>query len=129
MTTTFALGRALRQAGPGGMTGERVAALAESAEGTGRGAACGAGVARRLPGRGSCSRCRRDRFQRAHARPGAVPGGTDFLSGGIHVQRTGHPLPLRLVIRAAVAALLSLAVLSLIPGQAVAPALVSWLIT
>ena len=41
MTTTFVLGGALRQAGPGGMTGQMVAVLAESAKGTGRGAACG----------------------------------------------------------------------------------------
>ena len=54
-------------------------------------AAAGAGVARRLPGRGGCNRFRRDRFQRAHAHPGAVPGGTDFLSGGIHDRRTGLP--------------------------------------
>ncbi len=49
MTTTFVLGGALRQAGPGGMTGHMVAALAESAEGTGCGAACGG----RWRGRGS----------------------------------------------------------------------------
>ncbi len=61
-------------------------------------AAAGAGVARRLPGRGSCSRCRRDRFRRAHAHPGSVPGGTDFLSGGIHVRRTGCPCRVCLLI-------------------------------
>ena len=54
-------------------------------------AAAGAGVGRRLPGRGGCSRYRRDRFRRAHAHPGSVPGGTDFLSAGIHVRRTGLP--------------------------------------
>ena len=37
-------------------------------------AAAGAGVARRLPGRGRCNRFRRDRFQRAHAHPGSVQG-------------------------------------------------------
>ncbi len=53
-------------------------------------AAAGAGVARRLPGRGSRSRYRRDRFRQAHAHPGSVPGGTDFLSG-VHDRRTGLP--------------------------------------
>ncbi len=47
-------------------------------------------MARRLPGRGSRSRYRRDRFQRAHAHPGSVPGRTDFLSG-VHARRTGLP--------------------------------------
>ena len=61
-------------------------------------AAAGAGVARRLPGRGGCRRFRRDRFQRAHAHPGSVPGGTDFLSGGIQVQRTGLPCRVWLLV-------------------------------
>ena len=43
--------------------------------------------------------------------------------------RIRHGRPLRLVIRALAAALLSLAVLALIPGQPAAPALVTGLIT
>jgi hypothetical protein len=53
-------------------------------------AAAGAGVGRRLPGRGGYSRHRRDRFRPARAHPGPVPGGTDFLSGD-HARRTEFP--------------------------------------
>jgi hypothetical protein len=41
-----------------------------------------------LPCRGGHSCFRRDRFHRAHAHPGSVPGGTDFLIDRIHVART-----------------------------------------
>jgi hypothetical protein len=41
-----------------------------------------------LPCRGGRSYFRRDRFHRAHAHPGAVPGSTDFLIDRIHVGRT-----------------------------------------
>jgi hypothetical protein len=50
-------------------------------------AAAGAGVDRWLCCRGGRSRFRRDRFHRAHARPGPVSGRTDFLIGGIHTGR------------------------------------------
>ena len=42
----------------------------------------------RLPCRGGHSCFRRDRFHRAHAHPGSVPGSTDFLTDRIHVGRT-----------------------------------------
>jgi hypothetical protein len=65
-------------------------------------AAAGAGVDRWLPCRGSRSRVRRDHFHRAHARPGPVPGGTDFLIGGIHAGRPdalrGACLPVRFLL-------------------------------
>jgi hypothetical protein len=51
-------------------------------------AAAGAGVDRWLRCRGRRSEFRRDRFHRAPARPGPVPGGTDFLIDGIRVGRT-----------------------------------------
>ena len=51
-------------------------------------AAAGAGVDRWLPCGGRRSQFRRDRFHRTHARPGPVPGSTDFLFDGIHVGRT-----------------------------------------
>ena len=51
-------------------------------------AAAGASVVRRLHHCGISSRLRRDRYDRAHAHPGSVPGGTDFLSGGVHLSRT-----------------------------------------
>ena len=41
-----------------------------------------------LPCRGGHSYFRRDRFQQAHAHPGSVPGGTDFLIDRTHVGRT-----------------------------------------
>jgi hypothetical protein len=41
-----------------------------------------------LPCRGGRSYFRRDRFHRAHAHPGSVPGSTDFLIDRIHVGRT-----------------------------------------
>jgi hypothetical protein len=41
-----------------------------------------------LPCRGGRSYFRRDRFHRAHAYPGSVPGSTDFLTDRIHVGRT-----------------------------------------
>ena len=62
-------------------------------------AAAGAGVDRRLPGRGGGRRCRSDRFRRAQVHPGSVPGGTDFLSAGIHVRRTGLPGRVRVCVR------------------------------
>ena len=58
------------------------------------------------------------------ARPG------DLLAAVVQLPaRIRHGRPLRLVIRALAAALLSLAVLALIPGQPAAPALVTGLIT
>ena len=57
---------------------------------------------RRFPGRGGCSHSRRDRIHRAYARLGPVPGGTDFLLGGIHAGRTdalrGTCLPSRFLL-------------------------------
>jgi hypothetical protein len=50
-------------------------------------AAAGAGVDRWLPGRGGRSHFRRDRIHRAHAGPGPVPRGADFLIGGSHAGR------------------------------------------
>jgi hypothetical protein len=50
-------------------------------------AAAGVGVDRWLPCRGGRSHFRRDRIHRPHAGPGPVPGGTDFLDGGIHAGR------------------------------------------
>jgi hypothetical protein len=50
-------------------------------------AAAGAGVDRWLPGRGGGSHFRRDRIHRAHAGPGPVPRGADFLIGGNHAGR------------------------------------------
>jgi hypothetical protein len=41
-----------------------------------------------LPCRGGRSYFRRDRFHRAHAHPGSVPGSTDFVIDRIHVGRT-----------------------------------------
>jgi curved DNA-binding protein CbpA len=63
------------------------------------------------------------------ASPGrARPG--DLLAAVMQLPaRIRHGRPLRLVIRALAAALLSLAVLALIPGQPAAPALVTGLIT
>jgi hypothetical protein len=63
------------------------------------------------------------------ASPGrARPG--DLLAAVVQLPaRIRHGRPLRLVIRALAAALLSLAVLALIPGQPAAPALVTGLIT
>ena len=47
---------------------------------------------RRRPDRGGRrSRSGRDCPQRAHARPDSLPGGTDFLSAGIHGRRTWRP--------------------------------------
>lgn len=52
-------------------------------------AAAGAGVDHRRPYRGiRRSRFRGDRFHRAHAYPGSVPGGPDFLTDGTRVGRT-----------------------------------------
>jgi hypothetical protein len=52
-------------------------------------AADGAGVDHRRHDRGGRSRFRRDLFRRGeHAHPDSLPGGTDFLSAGIHVRRT-----------------------------------------
>jgi len=54
----------------------------------------------------------------------------DLLAAVVQLPaRIRHGRPLRLVIRALAAALLSLAVLALIPGQPAAPALVTGLIT
>ena len=61
-------------------------------------AAAGAGADRRLPGRGGGSRCLPDRFQQARAHPRSVPGGTDFLSAGIHARRTGLPCRVRVCL-------------------------------
>ena len=59
---------------------------------------------------------------------GGRPG--DLLAAVVQLPaRIRHGRPLRLVIRALAAALLSLAVLALIPGQPAAPALVTGLIT
>ena len=55
-------------------------------------AADGAGVDHRRHDRGWHSRFRRDLFHRGeHAHPESVPGGTDFLSGGIHARADGRP--------------------------------------
>jgi len=57
-------------------------------------------------------------------------GPADLLAAVVQLPaRIRHGRPLRLVIRALAAALLSLAVLHLIPGQPAAPALVTGLIT
>ena len=65
--------------------------------------------------------------------PVASTGGArpaDLLAAMVQLPpRIRHGRPLRLVIRALAAALLSLAVLNLIPGQPAAPALVTGLIT
>jgi len=65
--------------------------------------------------------------------PVASTGGgrpRDLLAAVVQLPaRIRHGRPLRLVIRALAAALLSLAVLALIPGQPAAPALVTGLIT
>lgn len=68
--------------------------------------------------------------------PSASTGGArsarpaDLLAAVVQLPaRIRHGRPLRLVIRALAAALLSLAVLALIPGQPAAPALVTGLIT
>ena len=65
--------------------------------------------------------------------PAASTGGgrpADLLDAVVQLPaRIRHGRPLRLVIRALAAALLSLAVLALIPGQPAAPALVTGLIT
>ena len=93
MTTTFVLGGARggrrAPAGPGKWSPRSPSQRKEPAAAS-LVASTGAGVARRLPGPSSCSRCRRDRFQ-GHTLTGSVPGGTDFLIGGIHVRRTGLP--------------------------------------
>jgi len=61
---------------------------------------------------------------------GRSAGPTDLLAAMLQLPaRIRHGRPLRLVIRALAAALLSLAVLQLIPGQPAAPALVTGLIT
>ena len=60
--------------------------------------------------------------------PGAPPGHP--LAGVLYLpSRIRHGRPLRLLIRAAIAAVLSLAVLQLIPGQPAAPADITGLIT
>ena len=66
----------------------------------------------------------RSRGPRCPPRPVSVFATVWQLPGRIR-----HGRPLRLFIRAAAAALLSLAVLSLIPGQPAGPALVCGLIT
>ena len=66
--------------------------------------------------------------RRASTGRSARPG--DLLAAVVQLPaRIRHGRPLRLVIRALAAALLSLAVLALIPGQPAAPALVTGLIT
>ena len=63
--------------------------------------------------------------------PAAAPARTPWRPGAIWLlpSRIRHGRPLRLVLRALAGALLSLAVLHLIPGQPAAPALVTGLIT
>jgi hypothetical protein len=63
--------------------------------------------------------------------PAAAPARVLWQPGAVWLlpSRIRHGRPLRLIIRALAAALLSLAVLHLIPGQPAAPALVTGLIT
>ncbi len=63
--------------------------------------------------------------------PATAPGRVTWQPGAVWLlpSRIRHGRPLRLIIRALAAALLSLAVLHLIPGQPAAPALVTGLIT
>jgi len=67
----------------------------------------------------------------AEPSPATAPARTPWSPGAIWLlpSRIRHGRPLRLVIRALAATLLSLAILNLIPGQAAAPALVTGLIT
>ena len=67
----------------------------------------------------------------AEPSPAAAPARAPWSPGAIWLlpSRIRHGRPLRLVIRALAATLLSLAILNLIPGQAAAPALVTGLIT
>jgi hypothetical protein len=63
------------------------------------------------------SRFGHDRFVRARAHPGAVPGGIDVLSGGVRGRRTGWPGRVCLRVRLPARVLLGERSIVIVPGH------------